>query len=141
MFLVGYPAHACKYSSLFLMLVISKTKFAEIVGVVRLIAFVMCGSVHSFVSGLRLPSHIMLLFLVTDTLVAVNVTVQSSSHNLPIENSECRARRGNMYPLASDLVRPSTFIVHCVLVDSIEPSGRGSLMCRFSLTVFTGTEG
>jgi hypothetical protein len=124
------------------MLVILKTKFADSVGVVILLdcvslASFLSGSVHSFVFGLRVPTHIMLLFLVTDTLVAVNSTVQSSLHNWPMEMSECHARPGNMYPL----VRLLTFKVHCVLVDSIHSSGRVTLIFRFFLTVSTCAEG
>ena len=99
--LVGYPAHACKYSNLFLMLVISKTECADIVGGVSSVACVsgvmfVSGMVHNFVFGSRVPAHITLLCLVTDTLVAVNATVHSSLHNFPMEMSECLARPGNM---------------------------------------------
>ena len=123
------------------MLVISKTEFSDIVGVVRSVAcasfvFVTIGSMHSFVSGSREPAHMMLLCLVTDTSVAVKATVQSSLHNLLMEMSECCARPGNMYPFFAHLVR-----AHCMLVDSIEPSGSATLMCRFSLTGSTGAEG
>ena len=133
MLFVGYPAHACKYSNLFLMLVISKTECAEIVGVVSLVAFasgvtVVSGSVHNFVFGSQVPAHITLLCLVTDTLVPVNATVHSSSHNFPMEMSECLTRPGNMYPFHADLVRPLTVKAHCMFVESIEPSGSATLM-------------
>ena len=146
MLLVGYPAHACKYSNLFLMLVISKTECADIVGVVSSVAcasgiLVVSGSVHNFVFGSWVPAHITLSCLVTYTLVAVNATVHSSLHNFPMEMSECLARPGNMYAFLADLLRPLTVKAHCVLVDSIEPSGSATLMCRFSSTRSTGVEG
>ena len=128
------------------MLVILKTKFTDMVGVVSLLdcapfASVMSGSVHSFVSGSQVPAHIMLLFLVTDTSVTVKATMHSSLHNFLMEMSECHVRPGNMYPFAAVLVRPLTFKAHCVLVDSIDPSSSATLMCRFSWTGSTGAEG
>ena len=146
MLLVGYPAHACNYSNLFLTLVISKTECADIVGVVSLVAcasgvMLVSESVHNFVFGPRVPAHITLLCLVTDTLVAVNATVHTSLHNLPMEISECLARPGNMYPFLADLVRPLMVKAHCMFVDSIEQSGSVTLMCCFSLTGSTGAEG
>ena len=146
MLLVGYPGHACRYSILFLMLVISKTKCADIVDVVRSVGcasdvMFVSGSVHNFVFGSRVPVYITLSCLVTDTSVAVNVTMHSSSHNFPMKMSECLARPGNMYPFCAVFVRPMTVKAHCVFVDSMEPSGRATLMCHFASTVLTGAEG
>ena len=101
----------------------------------------MSGRVHNFVFGSRVPAYITFLCLVTDTSVAVNATVHSSSHNFPMEMSECLARPGSMYPFRAVLVRPLTVKAHCLFVDSMEPSGRATLMCHFASTVLTGAEG